>query len=66
VESRRERFSLLQAVLVRELPIIPVSFAGWALVARDSVTGPTPRELGSEEGRYWDVLTWRLASTPNE
>ena len=62
--TRRARFVALQRSLAGVLPILPLFFADYQFVVRDSVVGPTSREIGRPSDRYWDVLTWRLADEP--
>ncbi len=35
----------------------------WPTIA---LQGPTPRLISSASDRFWDVLTWRLAETPDQ
>ena len=42
--------------------MLPIAFHEELVVVRDSVEGPVPRTIGSGGDRFWDVLTWRLAS----
>jgi peptide/nickel transport system substrate-binding protein len=64
--TRRRRFSLLQALLVRELPMIPVCFHDHTFLVDEGVSGPRPMDVVSPGDRYGDVLTWSLASGPDE
>ncbi len=64
-EVRAERSRALQATLAREMPIIPITFPDHLFLVRDGVVGPTPRQIPDPRERYWDVLTWRLASRPD-
>lgn len=59
--ARRSAFALLQAALTRDLPILPIAFADELYVVRDTVHGPGARLIADRSGRFWDVLTWRLA-----
>ena len=58
---RKERMAALQAALAKELPILPLVYADYVYVVRDTVHGPRPREIAEPSDRFWDVLTWRLA-----
>jgi peptide/nickel transport system substrate-binding protein len=60
-EVRRERMALLEAGLAEELPILPVIYADYVYVVRDTVSGVQPREITDASDRFWDVLTWRVA-----
>ena len=60
-DVRKERMATLQAALAKELPILPLVYADYVYVVRDTVDGPRPREIAEPSERFWDVLTWRLA-----
>jgi ABC-type transport system substrate-binding protein len=60
-EEHRARMAALEAGLARELPILPLVYADYVYVVRDSVAGPQPREITEASERFWDVLTWRVA-----
>jgi peptide/nickel transport system substrate-binding protein len=62
--TRRERFVALQKELARELPILPLFFGDYVYLMRDTLQGPTAREVATPSDRFWDVLTWRLADGP--
>ncbi len=64
--TRAERARALQAALSREMPVIPIAFPDHLVLLREEVAGPVPRPVRVAEGRYWDVLTWRLALRPDE
>jgi hypothetical protein len=51
----------LQAALAKDLPILPLVYADYVYVVRDTVDGPRPREIAEPSERFWDVLTWRVA-----
>ena len=40
--------------------ILPLAFRDEYVVLRNTVSGPTPRPVGTSGDRFWDVLTWRL------
>jgi peptide/nickel transport system substrate-binding protein len=63
-KARIGAFSALQAALTRELPLLPIAFADDLYVVRDGVVGPGGRLVADRSGRFWDVLTWRLADGP--
>jgi peptide/nickel transport system substrate-binding protein len=62
--ARIEAFAALQEALTRDLPILPVAFADELYVVRERVVGPGARLVADRSGRFWDVLTWRLADGP--
>lgn len=64
--ARRGRFSLLQAALAQELPILPVAFADYSYLVGERLAGPAPRPIASPGDRFWDVLAWRFATGSNE
>jgi hypothetical protein len=41
--------------------VLPLAFADEVVVFRDTVQGPTVRQVTDGSDRFWDVLTWRLA-----
>jgi peptide/nickel transport system substrate-binding protein len=61
VDERAAAYSDLEKQLASRQYILPLAFRDDYVVFRDTVTGPTPRPVGSSGDRYWDVLTWRLA-----
>jgi ABC-type transport system substrate-binding protein len=60
--ARIAAFKDLQVYLGQNILSLPLFFRDAPFVVRDRVFGPTPREIADPSGRYWDVLTWRLAS----
>ncbi len=52
----------LQAYLGQSEPALPLYFRDTPFVIAERVFGPSPVVIGDESGRYWDVLTWRLAN----
>jgi peptide/nickel transport system substrate-binding protein len=60
--SRREAFRALQTRLASGVFLLPIAFADEVVVVRNRVTGPVVREVADGSERFWDVLTWRLAS----
>jgi peptide/nickel transport system substrate-binding protein len=64
--ARKTRFAELQAELLERLPFLPLYLEERVELARDRLQGPTPRQISSASDRFWDVLTWRLAETPDQ
>jgi peptide/nickel transport system substrate-binding protein len=62
-EARQARMAALEAALAKELPILPLVYADYVYLVRDTVSGPTPREISDPSERFWDVLTWRVAES---
>jgi peptide/nickel transport system substrate-binding protein len=60
--NRISAFKDLQTYLGLNLFSLPLFFRYEQVVVRDTIWGPTPREIADPSGRFWDVLTWRLAS----
>jgi ABC-type transport system substrate-binding protein len=52
----------LQVYLGESEPALPLYFRDSPFVVAERVWGPSPSLIGDESGRYWDVLTWRLAN----
>jgi peptide/nickel transport system substrate-binding protein len=63
-KARIGAFAALQAALTRDLPLLPIAFADELYLVRDGVAGPAGRLVADRSGRFWDVLTWRLADGP--
>jgi peptide/nickel transport system substrate-binding protein len=63
-EARKAAYSALQKLLVTRQYLLPLAFADESIVVRNTVEGPTARQVGDPSDRFWDVLTWRLASGP--
>jgi ABC-type transport system substrate-binding protein len=61
--ARKKRYATLQTDMTKEQYMPPLYFRDYLVVYRDTVDGPHPRELGDLSDRYWDVLTWRLATS---
>lgn len=59
--QRETALAKLQQVLVERLPILPLAFRDHVYVVPAALQGPTPRPIADLSGRFWDVLTWRLA-----
>jgi len=62
--TRLAAFKDLQRYLGQAELTLPLFFRSEPVVVSDRVWGPTPREIADPSGRYWDVLTWRLANGP--
>jgi peptide/nickel transport system substrate-binding protein len=60
--ARRAAYRSLQEALVAAQYVLPIAFRDEVVVVRDTVEGPAPRLISSSGDRFWDVLTWRLAS----
>ena len=58
---RRAAYSALQKHLAQGRYLLPVAFADEVVVLRDTVVGPSIRQVTDGSDRFWDVLTWRLA-----
>jgi peptide/nickel transport system substrate-binding protein len=64
--TRKAKFTLLQAELLDRMPFLPLYLEDRVELTRDRLVGPTPRQISSPSDRFWDVLTWRLAETPDQ
>ena len=61
-EARQAAYSSLQTKLAKGRYVLPLAFADESIVVRDSVEGPSVRQVADPADRFWDVLTWRLAA----
>jgi ABC-type transport system substrate-binding protein len=61
--ARKKRYATLEDDMSTEQYMPPLHFRDYLVVYRDTVDGPHPRQLGDLSDRYWDVLTWRLATS---
>jgi peptide/nickel transport system substrate-binding protein len=59
---RLAAFRDLQVYLGQTAPALPLYFRDAPFVVSGRVFGPSPVVIGDGSGRYWDVLTWRLAN----
>ena len=59
--ARLAAYSALQKALATGRYILPLAFADESIVVRDTVEGPTVRQVADPADRFWDVLSWRLA-----
>jgi ABC-type transport system substrate-binding protein len=62
--KRAAAFRDLQVYLGSMLYTLPLFFKDAPFVVADRVFGPSPASISDGSGRYWDVLTWRLANGP--
>jgi peptide/nickel transport system substrate-binding protein len=62
VEARMQAFKALETDLAANTYVLPLFFRDEVVVLSQRVQGPAPRQLADPADRYWDVLTWRLAS----
>lgn len=60
--ERQAAYSTLQQQLAKGRYVLPLAFADETIVVRDTVTGPSIRQVADPAERFWDVLTWRLAA----
>jgi ABC-type transport system substrate-binding protein len=60
--NRLAAFRDLQTYLGSMLYALPLFFRDAPFVVADRVFGPSPAPISDGSGRYWDVLTWRLAN----
>jgi len=61
-KTRLAAFRDLQAYLGLLELALPLYFRDTPFVVNKRVFGPSPVVIGDGSGRYWDVLTWRLAN----
>jgi peptide/nickel transport system substrate-binding protein len=64
--ARAARLAAVEADLAQELPILPLAYADYAYVVRDTVQGPSSTLISDPGERFWDVLTWRIATPPGQ
>jgi peptide/nickel transport system substrate-binding protein len=62
-EARRAAYANLQKRLATGRYLLPLAFADESVVMRDTVEGPSVRQVADPADRFWDVLTWRLAAS---
>jgi peptide/nickel transport system substrate-binding protein len=60
--ARQAAYAALQERLVTGVYLLPLAFADESVVVRDTLQGPSLRQVGDPADRFWDVLTWRLAA----
>jgi peptide/nickel transport system substrate-binding protein len=61
-EARAAAYKALQVQLAKGRYLLPLAFADESVVVRNTVEGPTVRQVADPADRFWDVLTWRLAA----
>jgi peptide/nickel transport system substrate-binding protein len=61
-EARRTAYRDLQSYLSANVFMGPIAWRDEVVVTRESLMGPSVRRLGEGADRFYDVLTWRLAS----
>ncbi len=61
-EARKAAYSALEKRLGTGRYLLPLAFSDEAVVVRDTVEGPSARQVADPADRFWDVLTWRLAA----
>jgi ABC-type transport system substrate-binding protein len=59
--TRTAAYKALQTQLGKGRYLLPLAFPDEVVVLRDTVQGPTIRQVTDASDRFWDVLTWRLA-----
>jgi ABC-type transport system substrate-binding protein len=58
--ARLAAYSALQTALATGRYVLPLAFADESIVVRDTLEGPTVRQVADPADRFWDVLSWRL------
>ncbi len=61
-DARIAAYAALQEQLIKGVYLLPLAFADESVVVRDTLQGPSIRQVGDPADRFWDVLTWRLAA----
>lgn len=61
LEARLAAYSALQTRLAETTYLMPLAFRDEIALVRNDVIGARIRTVGDVGGRFWDVLTWRLA-----
>jgi peptide/nickel transport system substrate-binding protein len=61
-EQRRTAYVALQDYLAKGRFLLTLYFADTPFRVSDALEGPAPHQVAQAGDRYWDVLTWRLAS----
>jgi peptide/nickel transport system substrate-binding protein len=64
--TRARRVAAVEADLTTEMPILPIAYTDYAYVVRDTVQGPSSTLISDPGERFWDVLTWRIATPPGQ
>jgi peptide/nickel transport system substrate-binding protein len=61
-EQRRAAYVALQDYLAKGRFLLTLYFGDTPFRVSDALEGPAPHQVAHGGDRYWDVLTWRLAS----
>jgi peptide/nickel transport system substrate-binding protein len=61
-EARKAAYTALQTQLTAGRYVLPIAFADEVVVVRKDVLGVVVQPVADPSDRFWDVLTWRLAS----
>jgi peptide/nickel transport system substrate-binding protein len=61
-EARMAAYGAVQEYLAGQQFLLPLYSRDVAVVLSDRLVGPAVRQIGGPGDRYWDVLTWRLAT----
>ncbi len=64
--TRARRVAAVEADLASEMPILPIAYTDYAYVVRNTVQGPSSTLISDPGERFWDVLTWRIATPPGQ
>jgi peptide/nickel transport system substrate-binding protein len=62
IEARKAAFTALEAQLSAGTYMLPIAYADEVVVVRSELQGVVVQPVGDPSDRFWDVLTWRLAS----
>jgi ABC-type transport system substrate-binding protein len=60
--ARQVAVSALERYISTTLPLLPLVFRDYNLVVSGRVRGVISNQIAYPQGRFWDVLDWRLAS----
>jgi ABC-type transport system substrate-binding protein len=60
--ARQLAVSTLERYISTTLPLLPLAFREYDLVVSSRVRGVISNQIAYPQGRFWDVLDWRLAS----
>jgi len=60
--ARQAAVSALEKYISTTLPLLPLVFREYDLVVSSRVRGVVSNQIAYPQGRFWDVLDWRLAS----
>jgi ABC-type transport system substrate-binding protein len=60
--ARQAAVSAMEKYISTVLPILPLDFREYDLVVSNRVRGQVSNQIANPQGRFWDVLDWRLAS----